>query len=138
MAASNEAIERLAAAAAQQPGTGIKRSDVAGVWDIKTLMGPKDSIVLTLTLTATADEKTFWTMTAPGHPQPVAVRVVSVGGDSVVTEAGPYPSYLRPGQTVSSLRWIAHFRGDTMQGTFAAQYASGDKIAGKLSGARRR
>lgn len=125
------------AAAAQQPAAARKPADVAGVWDAKTLMGPNDSVVTTTVLTATADD-TGWTMTFPGREQPVPVRVIAMGGDSVVTEAGPYPSILRPGQTVTSLRMISHYSGDQMTGTFAAQYASGDKASGKLTATRRK
>jgi hypothetical protein len=106
------------AAAAQQPAAAIKLADVAGVWDAKTLMGAKDSVVATTVLTATAND-TGWTMTFPGR-DPIAVRVVAMGGDSVVTEAGPYPSILRAGQTVTLLRMVSHYSGDQMSGTFAA------------------
>jgi len=45
---------------------------------------------LTLELTETASEK-GWSMVLADHPR-VPVRVLTVGGDSVVWEAGPYPS----------------------------------------------
>src|SRR5215470_14020982 len=95
-----------APASAQQ--SGIKLADVAGVWHEKTMLGAKDSVVLTVALKATATDK-GWTMTCAGHA-PVPVRVVSVGGDSVITEAGPYPSCLRAGATVTALRTVTHFK----------------------------
>lgn len=121
-----------APALAQQ--SGIKLADVAGVWHEKTMIGAKDSMVLMIALKATADDK-GWTMTCPGHAA-VPVRIVTVGGDSVVTEAGPYPSCLRAGATVNSLRTVAHFKGNSMWGTFEATYAKGEKLSGKLSGER--
>lgn len=121
------------AAAAQQPAAS--KPVVAGVWDTKTLMGPKDSVVATAVVTATATDS-GWTMTFPGR-QPIAVRVIARGGDSVVTEAGPYPSVLRTGQTVTSLRMVSHYAGNKMSGTFWATYASGDKASGKTSGTRK-
>jgi hypothetical protein len=124
-----------ATAAAQKPAAGIKLADVAGTWDEKTMVGPKDSVVATAVLVATADGK-GWTMTFPKHP-PVAVRVVSLGGDSVVTEAGPYPSVLRPGQTVTLLHMVGHFKGSQMSGTFEADYSGGDKVKGKMTGTRK-
>ncbi|HTR22323.1 MAG TPA: hypothetical protein VMH88_15850 [Gemmatimonadales bacterium] len=124
-----------AAAVAQQPAAGIKLSDVAGVWDSKTMMGPKDSVVITIVITATADAK-GWTMTNGKNVVPV--RVVSSGGDSIVTEAGPYPSYLRPGATVTLLRTVGHYKGNEMWGSFTATYATGDKISGKVSAMRRK
>ncbi|HZI23181.1 MAG TPA: hypothetical protein VFD76_11705 [Gemmatimonadales bacterium] len=119
-------------AIAQQ--SGIKLSDVAGVWHEKTMVGAKDSVVLTIALKATASDK-GWTMACPGHA-PVPVRIVTVGGDSIVTEAGPYPSCLRPGATVTTLRTVSHFKGNSMWGTFDATYSSGPKLSGKISGQR--
>ena len=124
-------------ATAQQTMAGIKLSDVAGVWDGKTMTGPKDSVVATTVLTATADGK-GWTMTFPNRKQPVAVRVVSVGGDSIVTEAGPYPSYVRPGQTVTLSHTVSHYKGTQMWGTAVVQYASGDKLTFKITATRRK
>ena len=123
-------------AAAQQHQSGIKLGDVAGVWDSKTLMGANDSVVATTVLTATGDGQ-GWTMTFADR-EPVAVRVVSMGGDSIVTETGPYASILRAGQQVTLLRMIAHYTGDQMSGTFSAEYESGDRIAGKVTATRRK
>lgn len=122
-------------ASAQQPA-GIKLSDVAGVWDAKSMVGPNDSVVATSVLTATADTS-GWTMKLEGR-DPIAMRVVAVGGDSIVTEAGPYPSILRPGLTVRVLRNVSHYKGDTMWGTFEALYSSGDKFSGKVTATRRK
>ena len=123
------------AAAAQQSKAGIKLSDVTGIWNAKTMTGPKDSVVATTVLTATADGK-GWTMAFPNREQPVAVRVVSMGGDSIVTEAGPYASYLRPGQTVTLLRTVGHYQNNEMWGTSVAQYAAGDKLTFKITATR--
>ena len=121
-----------APAIAQQ--SSIKLSDIAGEWHEQTMVGPKDSVVLTIAINATASGK-GWTMTC-AKAKPVAVRVVTVGGDSVVTEAGPYPSCLRAGQTVTALHTTAHYKGNEMWGTFEATYSTGDKISGKVSGKR--
>ena len=115
---------------------GLKMSDIAGVWDAKTMVGPKDSVVVTDVLTMTADGK-GWTMAFPGHTDAVPVKIVSMGGDSVVTDAGPYPSVLRAGQTVT-VHMVAHFKGDTMWGTALAVYGSGDKVALKVSATKRK
>lgn len=66
------------------------------------------------------------------------MRVTAVGGDSVATEAGPYPSILRPGLTVTMLRMTAHYSDDHMTGTFAADYSLGDKASGTVSATRRK
>lgn len=117
--------------AAQQPG--LKLSDIAGVWHVQTMIGPSDSVVATLELTETASDK-GWSMVLADHPR-VPVRVLTVGGDSVVWEAGPYPSTRRVGQTVV-LRTVGHYKGDKMWGGFEAQYSAGLKVNGKISGKR--
>ena len=114
---------------------GIKLSDVAGTWEGKSMVGPKDSVVVTYTITATADGK-GWTITFPGRA-PIPTRVVTVGGDSIVTESGPYVSVLRPGQMVTT-RTSSHYAGDTATGTFEAHYASGDVLRGKVVATRRK
>src|SRR2546425_11933665 len=107
-----------AAANAQKPaepkGAGMKCS----AWETKTMAGPKDSVVTTSVLEATADGK-GWTLKLANRDA-IPVRVVATGGDSLVTEAGPFPSVLRPGQTVTTLRTVAHFQGNTLTGTVEA------------------
>ena len=127
------------AAVAQNPAPakkgGIKLADVAGTWDSKTVLGPKDSVVVTSVLTATADGK-GWTIKLANR-DPIPVRVVAVGGDSVVMEAGPYESILRPGQMVTT-HTVGHYKGDAMTGTIEARYASGDVLRGKTTATRRK
>jgi len=125
----------VTAAGAQKPAPA-QGSNVAGTWDGKTMIGPKDSVIATYTLTATADTS-GWTLKFPGR-DPYAARVVAMGGDSVVTEVGPYPSILRPDVTVTVLRTTGHYKGDTMTGTFWARYASGDTLSGKIVATRKK
>jgi len=125
-----------AAPAAAPAAQGIKLSDVAGTWTVKTLVGPKDSVVITTVVTLTADGKGS-TMVIPNR-DPVPVRLVAVGGDSVVTEAGPYPSALRPGQTVTLLHLVTHYKGDTSTGTLEAKYSSGDVFKARTAGTRKK
>jgi hypothetical protein len=94
-------------------GGGIKLSDVAGTWEGKSMVGPKDSVFVTWVLTATADQKS-WTVKR-GTRDPVPVRVVTFGGDRVAWEAGPYPAILKPGQ-MATTRTIGHFKADAMTG----------------------
>jgi hypothetical protein len=122
------------AAPAQRPA--IKLSDVAGTWNGQSMIGPKDSVVVTYVFTATADAK-GWTVTFPNR-EPIPTRVVSTGGDSIVTETGPYQSVLRPAQTVVT-RITQHYTGgDTMTGTFEAHYSSGDVLKGKIVSTRKK
>lgn len=71
----------------------ISLADVAGTWTVRGMPMNSDSTLVTYELNATADT-TGWTITFPGR-QPIPVRVTGVAGDSVMIEAGPYPSTLR-------------------------------------------
>lgn len=124
-----------AGARGQQP-KALTMADIAGVWDARTMVGPKDSVVVTDVLTITADGK-GWTMAFPNRTEAVPVRVMSMAGDSVDTDAGPYPSVLRTGQMVT-VHMMVHFKGDSMWGTALAYYASGDKVNLKVAGTRRK
>ena len=127
------------AAVAQNPAPakkgGIKLADVAGTWDVKSVMGPKDSVVATWVMTVAADGKS-WTMTLPNRA-PIAARIVAMGGDSVVAEMGPYESVVRPGQMVTT-RSTGHFKGDAVTGTLEGHFASGAVLPGKWVATRRK
>ena len=126
------------AARAQNPapaqGGSIKLSDVAGTWEGKSMYGPKDSVVVPWVLTATADGK-GWTLKLANR-DPIPTRIVATGGDSIVTEAGPFASVLRAGQMVTT-RTTGHYSGNKMTGTIEARYASGDVIRGKVEATRK-
>jgi len=127
------AAASASAASAQNPpaapGGGIKRSDVAGTWEIKT-----DSGVASV-IRVSPNGKT-WTLAFAGR-KPIAVRVLASGGDSIVFQAGRFPSVLRPGQTVTRVREVGHFNGDAVTGTYEAHYASGSVLKGTFSGSRK-
>ena len=129
-AQAQQATPQKAAAAAP----AFKLADIAGTWDSKTL-SPKDSVVATTVLTNTADGK-GWTMTFPTG-DPIALRVISSAGDSVITEAGPFASRVRQGQTVTLLHTVSHYKGNEMWGTSRAQYSTGDTLTFKITAKRR-
>src|SRR5260370_42495550 len=93
------------APAAQMQRAGIKLADVAGRWEGRSMVGPKDTVIVTYTITATADGK-GWTIAFPTR-DPVPMRILTVGGDSVVAEAGPYASVLRQGR-IGTTRTLYH------------------------------
>ena len=72
------------------------------------------------------------------NPNGIPVRVITTGGDSMVMEAGPFPSVLRPGQTVTTLRTVEHMKGNKLTGTVEAHYSSGDVFHGKMEGTCRK
>jgi hypothetical protein len=115
-------------------GTAVAAQNPAGappacrVWSGKTMVGPKDSVLTTWALVSSADGKT-WRMKFPGRDA-IPVRVLATGGDSMVTEMGPYSSISRPGQMVTT-RTTAHIQGKEMTGTFEAHFVKGDVLRGK-------
>jgi len=115
-------------------GGAINLSDVAGTWKVRSMVGPKDSVVATSVVVATASRE-GWIMRLEARP-PIPLRIVAVGGDSIVTECGPYPSILRKGLQVTVLRNVSHYKGGTLTGTFEAHYSSGDVFRGKTAGER--
>ena len=106
----------------------------AGKWNGRVMVGANDSVLIVFALTIAADGKSA-TM-GFFNQDPVPARILAVGGDSMVTEAGPYQSILRPWESVKSLRGIAHFKGDRMWGTFEAVYAKGDAVQGRTAATR--
>ena len=128
-------------AAHQQPAhhaaRATKPAAIAGVWSfensVKNTAG-QDTVV-TSELTISADAKTWVTHLAGRDP--VKTRVVSMAGDSAVTESGPFPSVARPGQTVTT-RETFHFKGDAAWGTIEARYSNGEVVKGTIKGSRKK
>jgi hypothetical protein len=100
------------------------------MWRMQTLAGTSDSVVVTSALFMAPDGKS-WVLKLPDRA-PVPVRMVASAGDSMVTEAGPFPSVLRPGRTVTLLHMVAHVYNKDMTGTMEAHYDSGDVFRGRI------
>lgn len=124
----------LLVSAALVTAASASAQNAAGVWNNKYMIGPKDSVIASVIITVSDDGKT-WMMKFPDRP-PIPVRVVSADADSVVTDAGPYPSTKRPGQSVTLLHAVSHFKGDHMTGTFEAHYSGGLVVGGKTEATR--
>ena len=123
--------------AAMEQAAGIKLADVAGTWSmestVKTAAG-KDTAVMS-ELVATADGK-GWVTNLAGRAA-IPTKVVATGGDSVVTEAGPFQSVVRAGQTVTTHETL-HFKGGAAWGTIEARYSNGDVVKGPIKGTRKK
>jgi hypothetical protein len=105
----------------------ISLADIAGKWRLRSMDEAGQNVVES-ELTATADTA-GWTLTRPNR-QTVPVRVVAVGGDSIITEAGPYESALRKSVQVRA-RMVLRLQGGKLVGTTEARYAmsGGDSVA---------
>lgn len=95
--ATDEMADATAAPAAPAP---IALADVAGKWSVTLKPESGDTTLLSFEMVATGDTS-GWTFNFPER-KPVPVRVVAVGGDSIVTEAGPFESNLRKGVKVTT------------------------------------
>jgi hypothetical protein len=105
----------------------ISLADVAGKWTLQTRPQNSDSVLVTFELHATGDSA-GWTYHFPQR-DPVPVHIMAVGGDSIVTHAGPYASVLRPGVQVT-VHSVMRLKDGKMVGTSEAHYASaaGDSV----------
>jgi hypothetical protein len=109
-----EELEPVTTAAA-----AISPADVAGIWDVEVTNVAGDSVLTTYTLHAT-DSWNGWMMRFHDG-QSVDLRIMETGGDSLIVEAGPYPSVLRPGVQVST-RTVMRVDGQQMHGSGKATY----------------
>ena len=116
-----------ATAAAPAPAATISLADVAGKWKMRSTDESGGTPVET-ELVATADTS-GWTMTAPNR-KPIPVRVLAVAGDSIVTESGPYESFILKGVQVTT-RSVNRLQDGKLVGTIEARYATkgGDSVA---------
>jgi len=113
-------------AAPATPAT-ISLADLAGKWKMRSTDESGGNVV-EVELVATADTS-GWTLTGP-NGKPIPVRVVAVAGDSIVTEAGPYESFIRKGVQVRT-RTVNRLQDGKLVGTIEARYATkgGDSVA---------
>ena len=132
-AADDQTAMDTAAAAPETPAPSatISLADVAGKWKVRST-DEDGGNVLETGLVATADTS-GWTMTSPNR-KPIPVRVVAVAGDSIVTEAGPFESFIRKGVQVTT-RTVSRLQDGKLVGTIEGHFAtkSGDSVAHRRS-----
>jgi hypothetical protein len=96
----------------------VSLADMAGTWHVSSKVEGSDKVV-TYDLVIT-DGKDGWMLKFPNR-DPIPVRVLSVEGDSVVSEAGPFESVLRPGTQVRT-SVVTRLRDGKLVGTNTARY----------------
>lgn len=123
--------DTVAAAAEAPASAAISLNDVAGKWKIHST-DEAGGTPVDVEMLATADTS-GWTLTGP-KGKPIPVRVVVVAGDSIVTEAGPYESFVRKGVQVRT-RTVNRLQNGRLVGTIEAHYARGgrDSVAQRTS-----
>jgi hypothetical protein len=117
------------AGAAPVETSSLALDDLVGVWKVIST-DERGGTRIETELHATADSS-GWSMVGPDR-KTVPVKVVTVSGDSIVTQTGLFPSYVLKGAKVST-RSVYRLKGDKLVGTTEARY----KIGGRDSVAYR-
>jgi hypothetical protein len=110
-------------AGAPDSSATVSLADFAGKWKTRS-RDETGKIVGEADLLATADTS-GWTLTFP-RQKPIHLRVVAVGGDSVVTEAGPYRSSRIKGAQITS-RAVNRLQGGRLVTTVEGKYSIGGR-----------
>lgn len=131
----SEPAADTAAAGGAMVAAKMSAADVQGRWTMRNTLEGSDSTVVTYQLDATGDPS-GWTITLPNR-QPMPV-VVSFDADSVMMDAGPFESVLRPGVQVTT-RTVSRMQDGRLVGRTTARYpsAGADSVAHlRLEGTR--
>lgn len=108
------------AAAVPPPPPMLMMSDLAGKWHVKVMPAASDSVLLEYDMTG---DSTGFNLMFPGRKDPVKATVV-VSGDSAIMTAGPYPSALRKGVTVTT-HGVSRIVNGELVGMTTATYSKG-------------
>ena len=119
-AADTAAVVDTAVPVAAVEPTPISLDQIAGKWNMRaTSTDPADTVVTTYVLDAKADTA-GWTIQFPTGAA-IPVHIMSMAGDSVVSEAGPYDSRRVKGVKVHTVAtW--RIRDGKLAGTTVAHY----------------
>ena len=116
------AVVFLACSKADQPrdagAAPLARADLVGTWQVTARNEAGDSLI-SYRLVAAADPA-GWSTILPNR-EPIPMTSVTVAGDSVVTENGPFPSALRPGVQVQT-HGVVRLQGGQLVGYTIAHY----------------
>jgi hypothetical protein len=96
----------------------INLADVAGKWDMHSVPTSGDTTSTNFVLTATGTTS-GWSIKYPGRA--AVPETITVSGDSVITSAGPYPSFRRKGVTVTT-NGVFRLQNGSLVGTNTAHY----------------
>ena len=113
----------------------VSLSDFAGTWKVlSTDWGGANPVETELRATA---DTSGWVLVGPDRKS-YPVRVVAVGGDSIITESGPRPSFVRKGATVTT-RTVYRLQGDRLEGSIESHFKIGgrDSVGQRVSAGTR-
>ena len=115
------AVDTMATDTAGTPAAApapINLADVAGRWNVRAVPATGDTTPTNSVITATANTS-GWTITFPGG-KPIPMRV-TVDGDSIISETGPYASVRRKGLQVIT-NGVMRLQGGNLVGTTTAHF----------------
>ncbi len=102
------------------PVATLTFADLVGKWNVSATPEWGDTTVTHLVLNATADSA-GWTITYPPNPKPLTASKITIGGDSVVVDWGPYMSARRKGLKAMS-HDVYRLRDGKLIGESASHY----------------
>ena len=105
--------------ATETPQAPITLASVAGKWNVNVMGESSDSVVATNVATFTEDPA-GWSFQFPSGPV-IPIRNVTVAGDSIIYDAGPFASAVRKGMQVSN-RVAVTLRDGNLVGNVTARY----------------
>ena len=105
--------------ATETPQAPITLASVAGKWN-QNVMGPSSDSVLVTSVATFDGDPAGWSFQNLGGPV-IPIRNVTVSGDSITYEAGPYASPVRKGVKVS-IRVAMTTRDGNIVGNVTARY----------------
>ncbi|MFN2400083.1 MAG: hypothetical protein ABR543_15795 [Gemmatimonadaceae bacterium] len=117
--ADTPAADTSMPAATETPQAPITLASVAGTWNFNVMGQSSDSVVATNVATFTEDPA-GWSFRFPGGPA-IPIRNVTVAGDSITYESGPFASAVRKGMQVSN-RVAMTLRDGNLVGNVIARY----------------
>ena len=91
-----------------------------GMWDVNVMPVGKDTVVTSYVLDAT--DSTAWKFVFTGRTDTIPMRRTGQSGDTLMTEAGPFPSGIRSGQQVS-VKTKSWMQGGQMMMSVDAHYS---------------
>ena len=102
------------------PVATLTFADLAGKWNVNAIPEWNDTLVTHVVINATPDS-TGWTILYPPNPKPIKASKVTLSGDSVILDWGPYMSARRKGMKALS-HDIYHLRDGKLIGYSSSHY----------------
>ncbi|MBC7771254.1 MAG: hypothetical protein H7210_02045 [Pyrinomonadaceae bacterium] len=97
----------------------VNLADVAGKWNVRAVPASGTDTTPTNSVLTATSTTSGWTITFPGR-QPVPMRI-TVDADSIMSDAGPYPSVRRKGVQVTT-NGVMRLEGGNLVGRTTAHF----------------